>query len=103
MGERIMLIGEDLKFCKKLKYELQDERFQCYYALSVADGLRHLLRYPYRLALFETSTISPDALRQVEQIRAVCPEMLLVVLCPNMEPQNYAAVLTTADNVISHL
>lgn len=103
MGERIMLIGEDLGFCKKLKYELQDERLQCYYALGVTDGLRHLLCYPYRLVLYETFTIGAAALHQVEQIRAVRPEVLLMVLCPNMEPQDYAAVLTIADNVISHL
>lgn len=102
MGERIMLIGEDLKFCKKLKYELQDDRLQCYYALGFTDGLRHLLRYPYRLVLYEISAINTTALHQMEQIRAVRPEVLLLVICFNMVPQDYAVVLTTADNIIPH-
>lgn len=30
MQQQIMIVGENLKFCKQLKYELQDEMLQCY-------------------------------------------------------------------------
>lgn len=103
MQRQIMIVGENLKFCKHLKYELQDEMLQCYYALNSTDGLRHLRHYPCRLVLYETAKISTDVLHQVGQIRAARPDVLIVVLCPDMGPQDYADVLTTADNFISHI
>lgn len=103
MQRQIMIVGENLKFCKHLKYEMQDEMLQCYYALNSTDGLRHLRHYPYRLVLYETAKISTDVLHQVGQIRAARPDVLIVVLCPDMGPQDYADVLTTADNFISHI
>lgn len=100
MQWRIIIIGKDLKFCKQLKYDLQDDTLQCYYALSLDDGLRHLIHYPYRLVVFESLSISADTLNQVAQIRKVCPGIHIVALCPLIDPQDLAAVLTVAENCL---
>lgn len=77
MQWRIIIIGKDLKFCKQLKYDLQDDTLQCYYALSLDDGLRHLIHYPYRLVVLESLSISADTLNHVAQIRNIHCQSLL--------------------------
>lgn len=101
MQRQIMMIGEDPEFCAQLNCDLQDETLQCYYTLNMADGLRHLLHYPYRLVVFESLSISTNSLCQVELIRNACPKIQIVALCPRICTQDLVAVLTFADNCLT--
>lgn len=53
MKKKVLIIDNDLKVCKEIKYALQNETTDAYYALTVQEGLEYFLKYQYCLVIMD--------------------------------------------------
>lgn len=99
MQQRILIIGSDLGSCKKLKYALQDEKTGVYYALSVEDGMQHLIHYGYQIVILDISTPGIDVMHSLNLIQKARTVPMLV-LSPIGNVDYIVRVLSVADDYL---
>lgn len=69
MKNKILIIGDDLENCKRLKYHLQSDFTDVYYAVSVQDGLEHLMTRDYTALIMDVCLCETDGLLLLKEIR----------------------------------
>lgn len=69
MKNRILIIDDDLESCKRIKYHLQKDFTEVYYATSVHDGLEHLLTRDYTVLIMDVCLCETDGLLLLKEIR----------------------------------
>lgn len=53
MKKKVLIIDDDLNVCRQIKYSLQNETTDVYYALSVHDGLKSFMKQQYCLVIMD--------------------------------------------------
>ena len=53
MRKKVLIIDDDLEVCRQIKYSLQNETTEVYYALSVRDGLNRFMEQRYCLVIMD--------------------------------------------------
>ena len=66
---KILIIDDDLESCKRIKYHIQSDQTEVYYAISVHDGLKHLLTQDYTVLIMDVYLCEMDGLTLLKNIR----------------------------------
>lgn len=62
MKKRVLIIDDNLVVCKEIKYALQNETTDVYYALSVHDGIEQLTKHHFCLVIMELLLSEEDGM-----------------------------------------
>lgn len=79
MKTNILIIDDDLAVCKQIKYNLQSEVINVYYAMSVKDALLFLAKNNCSLIILELRHSEADGTELLHAIRARNPVPVLVL------------------------
>lgn len=79
MKKRVLIIDDDLDVCRQIKYSLQNETTDVYYALSVHDGLKSFMEQQYCLVIMDIVLSEADGHELLTIMRQSKPTPILVL------------------------
>lgn len=79
MKKTVLVIDDNLDVCREIKYALQNETTDVYYALSVRDGIKQLTRHRFCLVIMDILLSEMDGLQLLKLIRQIKPLPILVL------------------------
>lgn len=79
MKKRVLIIDDNLVVCKEIKYALQNETTDVYYALSVHDGIEQLTKHHFCLVIMELLLSEEDGMELLKMIQLFKPIPILVL------------------------
>lgn len=79
MKKKVLIIDDDLNTCKEIKYSLQSETTDVYYALSAKDGFEQFSKYQFCLVIMDIQLSETDGLSLLEKLRKMNPMPILVL------------------------
>lgn len=79
MKKKVLIIDNDLAVCKQIKYSLQNETTEVYYALSVHDGLKRFMKQQYCLVIMDIVLSEADGHEVLGMMRKSKPTPILVL------------------------
>lgn len=100
MKKRVLILNDDLNTAKEIKYSLQNESTDAYYADSVQDALSILKRYPVQLIMMDIVLAEADGLALIEAMRSCKTVPILVLSSNNEEKAQISAIKAGADVVM---
>lgn len=77
--KKVLIIDDDLDICKEIKYSLQNETTDVYYALSAKDGFEQFAKHQFCLVIMDIQLSETDGLSLLEQMRKLNPMPILVL------------------------
>lgn len=75
----MLIIDDNLDVCREIKYALQNETTEAYYALSVHDGIKQLTRHHFCLVIMDILLSGADGIDLLKMIRQIKPIPILVL------------------------
>lgn len=96
---QVMIIDSDLDSAKQLKYGLQTDAVRVYYTTSVAEGIKHLIRFCYQLVIMDVSFGEADGFQSLKKVRKFVAVPILAI-STNGESGHIVQVLTVADDYL---
>lgn len=100
MMRRVLVVNENLAVCKKIKYSLQNDGTDVYYATSIDDALNCFARYSYQLVIMDTRFSEINGVQIVEKMRQAKPVPILVLSSGNEKSEHVEALEAGADLVL---
>lgn len=100
MKKRVLILNDDLKTAKEIKYSLQNESTDAYYADSVQDALSILKRYPVQLVIMDITLTEADGLTLIEAMRNCKTVPILILSSSRDEKEQIKAIRAGADVVM---
>lgn len=100
MRKRILILNDDLKMAKEIKYSLQNESTEAYYAESVRDALDCLKRYSIQLVILDLHLAEMDGLTLLETMRTLKPMPILLLSSSKNQDEHIRAFKVGADIVL---
>lgn len=79
MHKKVLIIDDDLAVCKEIKYSLQSETTDVYYAPSVSAGFEVLTKHPFCLVIMDIMLSETDDVTLLKMIRQIKPMPILVL------------------------
>lgn len=79
MKKKVLIIDNDLNVCKEIKYALQSETTDAYYALSVRDGFEQFTRQHFCLVIMDTLLSETDGFELLRTLKQARPTPILVL------------------------
>lgn len=79
MKKKVLIIDDNLDICKEIKYSLQSETTEVYYALSAKDGFEQFARHLFCLVIMDIQLSETDGLLLLEKLRKMNPIPILVL------------------------
>ncbi|MCQ5144440.1 response regulator transcription factor [Enterocloster bolteae] len=79
MKKKVLIIDDDLNICKEIKYSLQSETTDVYYALSAQDGFEQFTKHQFCLIIMDIQLSETDGLLLLEKLRKMNPMPILVI------------------------
>lgn len=79
MKKRVLIIDDDLEVCRQIKYSLQNETTDVYYANSVRDGLKNFMEQRYCLVIMDIVLSETDGHELLTIMRQAKPIPVLVL------------------------
>lgn len=79
MRKKVLIIDDDLEVCRQIKYSLQNETTEVYYALSVRDGLNRFMEQRYCLVIMDIVLSEADGNELLTIMRQAKPTPILVL------------------------
>lgn len=79
MKKKVLLIDESLEVCKEIKYSLQNETTDVYYALSVQEGFEQFTKQHFCLVIMDIFLSETDGVQLLQTIRKAKPIPILVL------------------------
>lgn len=92
MKKKVLIIDDDLNTCKEIKYSLQSETTDAYYALSAADGFSQFAKHQFCLVIMDIQLSETDGLSLLEQFRKLKPMPILVLSAKNSREDRIGAL-----------
>ena len=77
--KKVLIIDDDLITCKEIKYALQSEVTDVYYANSAKDGMEQLAKHRYCLVIMDVLLSETDGLSLLKMINQTNPIPVLVL------------------------
>lgn len=79
MKKKVLIIDDDLNVCREIKYSLQSETTDVYYAISTQDGFEQFAKHQFCLVIMDIQLSETDGLSLLEQMRKMNPMPILVL------------------------
>lgn len=79
MKKRVLIIDNDLDVCRQIKYSLQNETTDVYYALSVREGLKSFMEQHYCLVIMDIVLSETDGHELLTLMHQAKPIPILVL------------------------
>ena len=79
MKKKVLIIDDNPKVCREIKYALQNETTEAYYALSAHDGIEQLTRHQFCLVIMDILLSEADGIELLKMIRQINPVPILVL------------------------
>lgn len=79
MKKKVLIIDDNPKVCREIKYALQNETTEAYYALSAHDGIEQLTRHQFCLVIMDILLSEADGIELLKMIRQIKPVPILVL------------------------
>lgn len=79
MQKEILVIGNNLESCKKIKYNIQDTDTRVYYTLKVYEGLREYFKKNYCLVILDVSFTEEKGKKMLTYMREKKTTPILIV------------------------
>lgn len=97
--KKVLVIDDDLKVCREIKYALQDDNTtDVYYALSVGEALEVFMKQRFCLVIMDVLLSETDGRELLKTMRQAKPIPILV-LSAKASPAERAALLQKGANV----
>ena len=77
--KKVLIIDSDLKTCKEIKYALQSEETDVYYANNANAGMEQLIKHPYCLVIMDLLLSEANGMSLLKMIRQTNPIPVLVL------------------------
>lgn len=75
----VLVIDDNIEVCREIKYSLQNETTEVYYALSVRDGINQLTKRLFCLVIMDILLSEADGIELLKLIRQIKPIPILVL------------------------
>lgn len=75
----VLVIDDNIEVCREIKYSLQNETTEVYYALSVRDGINQLTKRQFCLVIMDILLSEADGIDLLKLIRQIKPIPILVL------------------------
>lgn len=98
---RILVIDDDIEVCKQIKYNLQSNMTQVYYAQSVREALQHFHQYNYALVIMDINLSETDGLELLETLRRSKTVPIMVISSKCATTDKVQAFNAGADDYLS--
>lgn len=99
MKKSVLIIDDDLKVCREIKYALQDDRTtDVYYALSASEALEIFLKHRFCLVIMDVRLAETDGLELLRIMRQA-KTLPILVLSAKTSSSERAALLQAGANV----
>ena len=79
MKKKVLIIDDDLAVCKEIKYAIQSETTDAYYATSVHEGFELFTKQHFCLVIMDILLSETDGLALIQAIRQAKPVPILVL------------------------
>lgn len=79
MKKKVLIIDDDISVCKEIKYALQNETTDAYYATSVSDGFELFTKQHFCLVIMDIILSEADGVGLLQTIRQTKPVPILVL------------------------
>lgn len=79
MKKKVLIIDDDLNVCKEIKYALQSDATDVYYAISTQDGFEQFAKHQFCLVIMDIQLSETDGLSLLEMLRKRNPIPILVL------------------------
>lgn len=77
--KKVLIIDDDLNICREIKYSLQNETTDVYYALSAYDGIEQLTKHHFCLVIMDVFLSEADGMELLRMIQQIKPIPILVL------------------------
>lgn len=101
MKKKVLIIDADLAVCKEIKYALQSETTDAYYALSVKEGFELFTKQHFCLVIMDILLSEMDGVELLQAIRQTKPVPILV-LSAKADTKDKVSALKAGANVYLH-
>lgn len=101
MKKKVLIIDEDLSVCKEIKYALQSETTDAYYALSVKQGFEMFTKQHFCLVIMDIILSETDGVELLQTIRKTKPVPILV-LSSKADTNDKVSALRAGANAYLH-
>jgi DNA-binding response OmpR family regulator len=98
--KKILIIDDDIDICKQIKYNLQNETTEAYYATSVTDALLFLMRNDCCLIILELTPSETGGDELIHAIRKRASTPVLVLSCDGSIQHMERAYASGADDFL---
>lgn len=98
--KKVLIIDDNLKVCKEIKYALQNETTEVCYALSAHEGLQHLTKYRFCLVIMDILLSEADGIKLLNMIRQIKPIPILVLSSKPGSEERIAALKAGAHGYV---
>lgn len=100
MKKKVLIIDDDLKSCRKLKYALQNDSTDVYYALSVKEAFVCFTKYSYCLVIMDILLTEIDGLNLLKTLRKAKTVPILVLSSRPDERDKISALMAGANGYL---
>jgi DNA-binding response OmpR family regulator len=101
MRKSILIIDDDLKICRLIKTNLEDEETDVHYELSRREGLESFMKYEYCLVIMDFIISEADEITMLETMRHAKPVPILILSERASTSDKIRALKSGADDVLS--
>ena len=100
MHKKVLIIDDDLAVCKEIKYALQNETTDVYYAFSARDGIEQFTQHRFCLVIMDILLSEVNGMELLKTIRQVKPIPVLVLSSKPGSEERIAALKTGAHGYV---
>ena len=97
MKKMVLIIDDDLTVCREIKYSLQNETTDVYYALSAQEGFEQFAKYKFCLVIMDVSLSETDGVYLLKSMREVKPIPILVLSASSGSKEKISALQAGAN------
>lgn len=98
--KKVLIIDDDLEVCKQIKYSLQDDTTEVYYATSVQDGLKQFATQQFILVIMDIRLSEVDGLALLKTLHTQNPIPILVLTANASKEEEILALEAGADKYL---
>lgn len=92
MKKKVLIIDDDLNTCKEIKYSLQSETTDVYYALSASDGFEQFTKHQFCLVIMDIHLSEINGILLLEKLRKMNPMPILVLTSKSSSEERIGAL-----------
>ncbi len=101
MKKKVLIIDDDLNVCREIKYSLQNETTDVYYAISTRDGFEQFSKHQFCLVIMDIQLSTTDGITLLKRFRDLKPMPILVLSSKSSSEDRIEALQAGANAWIS--